>query len=272
MPVNFTRFQPGAGNNNKIELPIGTYTLIASVNMGETSEYGESAVTVTGQNAPEVVLRMAPIPAIPVEVLVDQATGATSDKVPTAQQLGLMLNAMQQTGSRRGSSSVGMMQTRDRSYFHPLPGTYRLVSRGIGTWFVKSAVYGATDLLRQDLVVAQGSGSSPIVLMVSNQTGSLQGTVKLNGVPAGAWVYLVPTGASANAIYSVRSGPTGVFSFAYLPPGSYQAIGFELRHQENYRDPKILSQYSTYVHNVTIEAGNKSTLDLDAVPVAEMLP
>ena len=271
MPVNFIRGQPGS-SGSKVELPVGTYTLTTSINMGETSEYGESLVTVTGQNTPEVVLRMASVPAIPVDVIADQSTGTTSDKVPSAQQLGLILNVVQQSGSRRGSSSLGVVLAHDRSYFHPSPGAYRLGSRSTGQWFIKSAFYGATDLLQQDLVVAQGSGSSPIILTVSNQTGSLQGTAKLNGVPAAAWIYLIPTGSSANAIYSVRSGLSGVFNFAYLPPGSYQAIGFELRHQENYRDPKVLSQYSTYTHTVTIEVGNKSALDLDAVTTAEMMP
>ena len=270
IPVSFMRFQPGSGS--KIELPLGTYTLTASMNMGEATEYGESSVTVTGQNTPEVTLRMASVPAIPVDVMVDQGSGSTSDKAPTPAQLGLMLNSVQQSVLRRGNSSVGVVQARDRSYLHALPGTYRLVSRSMGPWFIKSAFYGATDLLQQDLVIAQGSGSSPIALTVSNQTGSLQGTAKLNGIPSSVWVYLVPTGPAANAIYSVRSSPAGVFNYAYLPPGSYQVIGFELRHPENYRDPEVLAKYTTYTHNVTITSGNKATLDLDAVTAAGMLP
>jgi hypothetical protein len=270
IPVSFMRFEPGGGGS-KIELPLGTYTLAASMNMGEASEYGETSVTVTGQNTPEAVLRMASVAAIPVEVVIDQGSAATSDKVPIPQQFGLMLTAMQQS-SFFGNPSVGVMQNRDRSYFHPSPGTYRLVSRSNGQWFIKSAVYGATDLLQQDLVVAQGSGSSPIVLTVSNQTGSLQGTAKLAGIPASAWIYLIPSSPAANSIYSVRSSPAGVFNFAYLPSGSYRAIGFELRHEDNYRDPDALSKYTTFTRTVTITAGNKTSLDLDAVSAAEMLP
>lgn len=269
IPVNFIRSESGPAS--RIELPLGTYSLTAFLNLGDTSEYGETSVTVSGQNTPEAVLRMVSVPAIPVEVSVDQGSATTSDKVPVPQQLGLTLNAMQQTGLF-GNSSTGVLQSRDRSYFRPSPGTYRLVSRGAGPWFIKSATYGTTDLLQNDLTVAPGAGSSPIMLTVSNQTGSLQGATSIHGVPVPAWIYLIPTGPSANSIYSVRSSTTGTFNFAYLPAGSYQAVGFELRHQENYRDPNVLSKYAIFVKSVTITAGNKATIDLDAITAEEMLP
>ncbi|MBS1799175.1 MAG: hypothetical protein JSS95_05045 [Acidobacteria bacterium] len=267
--VNLMRYEPGAVS--RVELPLGTYTLTAFMNLGESSEYGESQVTVTGQNTPEVVLHMASVPAIPVEVIADQGLAATSDKVPMPQQLGLALNTIQESG-RFGNSMVGLVQSRDRSYFHPSPGTYRLVSRSAGPWFIKSASYGVTDLLQSDLVVAPGAGSSPIVLTVSNQTGSVLGTASIHGVPSPAWIYLIPAGPAANLIYSVRSGTTGAFNLAYLPAGSYQAVAFELRHQENYRDPSVLSKYATFVKSVTITAGNKAMLDLNAIAAGEMLP
>jgi hypothetical protein len=273
IPVNVNRLQGESGT--RIELPVGTYTLTANLNMGDISEYGETTVTVTGQNNPEAVLHMASIPAIPVEVVVDQAPGSstTSDKAPTPQQLGLMMNDTQHLGSRRGSSSLGLVTIRDRgSYFHAMPGTYRLVSRNSGQWYVKAATFGATDLLQQDLVVAQGSGNSPILVTVSNQTGSLQGTARLSGVPSSAWIYLIPTATSTTPAFSTRSSPEGTFNFPYLPPGSYQAIGFELRHQDDYRDPKALARYSTFTHAVTITSGNKVTFDVDAVPSSEMVP
>jgi hypothetical protein len=64
----------------------------------------------------------------------------------------------------------------------------------------------------------------------------------------------------------------GSFNFPFLPPGTYQAISFENRHSLDYRDPKALAPFSTYVRSVTITSGNKATLDLDAVPDAEMNP
>jgi hypothetical protein len=59
---------------------------------------------------------------------------------------------------------------------------------------------------------------------------------------------------------------------AHLPPGSYQAIAFEGRHSANYRDPASLAPFSSHARSVTVNAGDKPTLNLDAVPVAEVAP
>jgi hypothetical protein len=107
---------------------------------------------------------------------------------------------------------------------------------------------------------------------VSNVTGSLQGTVNLNGSPAACWVYLIPTSPNAQSVIAMRSGNSGSYTSAHLPPGSYQAIAFEQRHSANYRDPASLASFNSHVHSVTVNAGEKPTLNLDAVPVAEVTP
>ena len=111
-----------------------------------------------------------------------------------------------------------------------------------------------------------------ISLINVTATASLQGTVNLNGSPSAGWVYLVPTGPSAQAVFSLHSGTSGTYTAAHLPPGSYQAIAFERRHSANYRDAASLAPYSNYVHTVTVNAGDKPTLNLDAVPVKEVTP
>jgi hypothetical protein len=103
--------------------------------------------------------------------------------------------------------------------------------------------------------------------------GGLQGTVSLNGNPAPTWVYLIPTTPSAQAVITLRSnGSTGSYSSTRLPPGSYQAVAFEGRHSANYRDPASLAPFSSHVHSVTVSAGAEPTLNLDAVPIAEVTP
>jgi hypothetical protein len=85
-------------------------------------------------------------------------------------------------------------------------------------------------------------------------------------------VYLIPTGPSAQTVIMLRSNSTGSFTSAHLPPGSYQAVAFEDRHSANYRDPASLAPFSSHVHSVTVNVGDKPTLNLDAVPVAEVAP
>jgi hypothetical protein len=263
----------GGGGETKIQLPPGTYTLTARRNNPENPEQAETTVTVPDHDISGVVLQFAPVPSIPVELVVDSsATSDNKDQPPTLPQLGLALES-NQPDPERGDSMVRPTARRDQSFvFMVPPGSYRLQGRSTGTWYVKSAGYGDADLLRQDLVVAPGAAGTPIRVVVSNLTGSLQGTVNLNGAPAACWVYLIPTSASAQSVISLRSTSSGTYTAAHLPPGSYQAIAFERRHSANYRDEASLAPFSSHVHSVTVNSGDKPTLNLEAVPVAEVAP
>jgi hypothetical protein len=83
---------------------------------------------------------------------------------------------------------------------------------------------------------------------------------------------LIPAGVNAQSVLSVRSNGSGIYTAAHLPPGSYQAIAFERKHSANYRDAASLAPFSGHVRSVTVNAGDKPTLNLDAVPVAEVAP
>jgi hypothetical protein len=269
--VSVIRGGPGGGMDDmRIALPSGTFTLIGTLNRGESAEYGETTVTVTDQNLAGVTLQLAPVASIPVQIVIE--SGSTSDKAPpTAQQLGLMMQNIQEY--RIGSTSFMAMTGKDReTSIKPTPGTYRFSARNSGQWFVKSATYGTTDLLRQNVTVAAGAGSSPLVVTVSDQTGGLQGTTRRNGVSAPGWLEVIPTMPSAFPLYTIRSNMDGSFNFSSLPPGTYQVLAFESRHSVDYRDPKVLAPFSTYLRDVTITSGNKATLDIDLIPDAELNP
>jgi hypothetical protein len=263
----------GPGGETKIQLPPGTYTLTARRNNPESPEQAETTVTVPDHDISGVVLQFALIPAIPVELLVDSSvTSDNNDQPPQLPQLGLVLQS-DDPDPERGDPSVRPTARRDQSYvFNAPPGSYRLLSRNSGGWYIKSASYGDADLLQQELVTAPGGAGTPIRVVVSNQTGSLQGTVNLNGSPAACWVYLISNGGSAQPVLSLRSNGSGNYSVAHLPPGSYQAVAFERRRSANYRDAASLAAFANHVRSVTVNAGEKPTLNLDAVPVAEVAP
>jgi hypothetical protein len=262
----------GSSGEMKIQLPQGTYTLTARM-MGdpEAPEQAETTVTVPDHDISGVVLQFFPVPAIPVELVVDGAS--TSDNTPpNLQQMGLTLQS-EQADPDRGDSSVRLTTRRDQSFvFVAPPGGYRLAARNSGAWYVKSVTYGDSDLIQQELVVAPGAAGTPIRVVVSNEMGSLQGSVKLNGDPSASWVYLIPSSLGVQTVYTTRSNASGGYSFTHLPPGSYQVVAFERRHSADYRNPESIAPFSGEVHSVNINAGDKPTLNLDAVPVAEVIP
>lgn len=291
-----------------ISLPIGTYLLSARTQNQEGMEVAETRVTVTGAGSEAetagVVLRFVEIPAIPVELSIDpsatsdntssssgnyQANGSQtvvrggssvqlpsfgigSQSNPTPQQFGLTLQRVDQNDDD-GMTNFGVQQRREgTAVFMAPPGTYRLTARGQGRWYIKSASFGTSDLSSENLVVAAGASSATIHLVVTNQMGSLQGTVKLSGQPASSWVYLISTTPSLTPIITLRTNSSGTFSNPYLPPGTYQAIAFEHRHAADFTDPETLKGYSIYLQTVTVTAGNQATLSLNAVPQTEVAP
>jgi len=270
LPVRFS----GSGKTGgaRMELPSGTYTLGASVMSPDGAEQGETSVTVTDHDVSGVVFHLSPVAALPVEVLVDGAS--TSDTTqPKIQQLGLMLEN-DRLDSEIFSSTIRPTLRKDGTFvFTAPPGNYRLRASGNGSWYVKSASYGASDLLQQDLVVGPGADGTPIRVGVSSQTASLQGACRAGNLPTDCWVYLVPMTPSAYSVFILRANSEqGIYSYSNLPPGSYQAIAFEQRHSADYRDPATIAPFATHLRTITLAAGEKPTLDLDVVPEAEIVP
>jgi hypothetical protein len=260
------------GGERKIQLPQGTYALtVRTVADTDSPELAETTVTVPDHDISGLVLRFSPIPSIPVELLIDESS--SSDLTPPGlPQLGLNLQS-EQTDLDGGYASLGLSSRAHETFiFSAPPGSYRLAGRNSGAWYIKSASYGDSDLLEQELVVAPGASGTPIRVVVSNQTGTLQGTVHLNGDPVTSWVYLIPSGPSVQVEYSTRSNSTGSYSFTHLPPGSYQAVAFQRRHSANYRSSESLTPFGDHVHSITVNAGDKPTLNLDAVPETEVIP
>lgn len=269
LPVRLSRSQEP--NAARMELPSGTYTLSATVMTTDGMEEGDTTVTVTDHDVSGVVFHLAPLPSLPVEMSVDQA--ATSDNPPRLIQLGLMLERSDpDVNDLNGSISLSMRRDGSMSFLAS-PGSYRLHVRNNGSnWYIKSASYGATDILDQDIVLAPGAGGTPLRITVSDQTAQLDGTCKLGGALATCWVYLIPTGPSATTVFMGRSEADGAFRFAHLPPGSYRAVAFEQRHSTDYSNPASLAAYASHVQTLTVSAGGRSTLDLDGISEREMVP
>ncbi|HEX2917842.1 MAG TPA: carboxypeptidase-like regulatory domain-containing protein [Edaphobacter sp.] len=268
-PAHIDRREDVDDGETQIALPSGTFTLVGQLSRAGGMEYGETEVSVADHAVEGVVLQLAPVAPIPVQMVVD--SDSTSDKTPTtSQQLGMMLQNVQGPGV--GASSFPVMVQNQEASFRPTPGVYRLVGRNYGHWFISSASCGTSDLLKQDIQVSWGGGASaPIVVTVSNQSGGLQGMVQLRGAGASIWVYAIPDGPTAVLFYTIRSNANGSYSFSSLPPGTYRLVAFEERRWASYSDPEVLRPYATYVHSIVITAGNTLTLNLDAVPSAEMV-
>lgn len=270
LPVHFSR--RNENGSFKLELPSGTYTLNATVISPDGILEGDTSVTVADADVSGVVFHLEPVPTLPVELQVD-ADSTSDNPQPNLMQFGLML---ENTVDDPDNFSFPLPLTAQKGggmSFRASPGSYRLRARNNqGLWYIKSASYGVSELLQQEFVVAPGSGGIPIRITVSDQTASLQGTCTQSGVAAACWVYLIPTTPSASTVFTAHSNEQGVYSYAHLPPGTYQAVAFEQMHSADYSDAAVLTPFATHLRTVTVRAGEKPTLDLDTVSEAEMAP
>ncbi len=274
--------EPGAV---RLNLPSGTYALHVTRFSRDGMQYGESKVTVPDHDVSGAMLHLAALSGIPVELVVDTSsaqtpaggnggrTGATAPNPPNIIQFNLVLEPVDTDVTSPFQFGVRPTQQRDNSALITAPpGVYRLNASGSGGWYVRSATSRGTDLMREPLTVSPGSSPSPITLVVSNQTGSLQGTVKLAGTPSACWIYLIANAPALPAVIIRRSDLSGSFRITDVPPGSYRAVAFPYRHSANLEDPAVLNRFATHLGSVSVSAGAAANLDLEAVTVKEMAP
>jgi hypothetical protein len=260
----------------RMQLPSGNFTLEATINTANGPQIAETDITVGSHDLSGVVLHFVPTPSIPVELSV--APSATSDNAdatpPSPQQLGITLQRIDGGDDPAFAPNLAQLQARRDGppVFNAEPGTYRLSARNSSPWFIQTATYGQTDLLTQNLVVGAGSGGLSIRLVVSNQTGTVQGTVNLEGTPSPAWIYFVSSIPAAARVISLRSNIDGSFRQTYLPPGTYQVLAFESRATVDLSNPNSVAPYAAKIQSVTITAGNTSNVNLEATPQSEVVP
>lgn len=276
--VNASRLQDSG--SLRLDLPSGTYSLHATQYSREGIQFGESSVTVPDHDISGPTLHLSSLPNIPVEVIVDTSTtqassaggGRLSDTAPSAMQFNLALQPIEVDSTSMFQFGIRPTQQRDSgATLAAPPGAYRLTASIGGGWYIRSASSRGADLLHENLVISPGSSPSPITLVVSNQMGSVQGTVKLSGVSSACWVYLIAASPALPAVIVGRSDSSGRFSIS-LPPGSYHAVAFPFRHSANLLDPAVLNRFSTHVGVASVSAGSSSNLDLDSVSAKELVP
>jgi hypothetical protein len=273
VPYTFT-----GDSDIRLNLPPGNYVLQLHHRGfgGDAVEQASISVLPSAQTN-TIALQFAPVSAIPIDISIDSAAPSAMTAAgqtptpPNARYFGLILDPTDAIPSF-GSEQVRPVDRRNEptSFVAP-PGTYRLRS-GAGNWYILTATYGGSDLLSHDLLVTPGTGTTPIEIVVSNQTASLSGNVALNGKPASCWIYLFANSPSSTPLFTFRSGTQGTWNEPYLPPGSYSVIAFAHRHALDPNDPKALAPYATHVGSITVQSGEKATLNLEAVPDAELQP
>lgn len=146
------------------------------------------------------------------------------------------------------------------------PGVYSAAMRA-STGYVKSAVCGNTDLLREDLIVPDGGAVPPIEITLAQDSGSL--TLKLPaGTDNSAGILIVPD--TSPALAEERPFQDGAELFvAGLAPGDYKVFAFASLDEVEYANPDVLARYRSNATEVTIPPNGTVTASVQLIPVEE---
>jgi hypothetical protein len=153
------------------------------------------------------------------------------------------------------------------------PGSYWLrFNSPMG--YVSSATAGATDLLREPLVVGSGANIS-VEITLRDDVAELEG--KVTGIPPpqekdgfwhpSAWIYCVPLPDSTGIFAAWSQSSDGTLGTFGLAPGSYRVLAFAAEQPElPYRDPEAMRAYESNGQVIHLSPGEKASIELSLIP------
>jgi hypothetical protein len=140
--------------------------------------------------------------------------------------------------------------------------------RGYG-WSTSFSGSSGVDLLRDPLVIAEGSDPQPIEALVRNDSASLDGSVRLD---AGQQVATILVFSEKNLLSSLRTfaaNPSGDFHVQGLAPGDYDVLAFDRVDGIEYENREALSSYLSHAAHVTLAAEQQSKVTVDLIHTRE---
>jgi Carboxypeptidase regulatory-like domain len=223
------------GDVDGVTLPLGSaITIPVSIDLRPTS--GASQAVVAADALPVRELAVSAVRLIPTDVRIDNME-------------------FQAEKNERGGLA-----------FHNLvPGHYSVEISATSPWYVRSAVCGTTDLLREELVIAAGRHPDPLEVVLRDDGASLKGKIVSGGRPVGGSVLLFSDQTSLTHARTALIGPGADFEFTSLAPGDYRLLAFDRETLQGleFRNPEALAPYVAKATTITLHAGDEATLNVE---------
>jgi hypothetical protein len=152
-------------------------------------------------------------------------------------------------------------------------GLYDVSAFSFDTCFVKSATAGVVDILETGLVVSSGLAPSPLQIVLSSKSATVEGTVRRDdGLPVpGGTVVLVsdhPRGRHRDYDRYASTDRSGNFSIQAVEPGSYHAFAWRGVDAEDWEDPDFRQPFLPKAQAFSVSEDEKKTLQLTLLPAS----
>lgn len=265
------RFNPDDASFSA-RLPSGTYTVRAtSFNRQGPASRASATITVAA-NVSGIRLPLPPAATIPVVVKTEFTNQPSSADVQGGiskagyDRKPAQYASVQLTGLDGATGVYSTYEAADNiaplSLRNVEPGRYTAQVSPHGPWYVQSATHGQTDLLREDLVVAQGD-ASPIEIVLRDDGGSVAGSATSDNVAVPAVVLAVPERRSTapQTQYASERG----FTINTLAPGDYLLFAFDSVDGLEYTNREALEPYASRATHVTVNSKGTATVTLTLI-------
>lgn len=145
------------------------------------------------------------------------------------------------------------------------PGRYSVDISTTAPWYVRSARIGATDLLREDLVIGAGHRAEPLEIVLRDDGARLKGNFLADGQSAGGWVLVCADQELLTHARTTLIAPGSGFEFVSVAPGDYKVLVFdrETFAALEFRNPEVLAPYLSKAATVTLHPGEEATINVE---------
>jgi hypothetical protein len=140
-------------------------------------------------------------------------------------------------------------------------GSYAVALTATGNVYAQSISRGATDLIREPLVVRPGDAPDVIRVVVA-QGAMVEGVTRRAGSPMQAWVYAVPERADARLLNAVASDANGKFRLEGLAPDRYLFFASDVEIPLDVHNAAEMSHWQKVGQSLTLEAGKTASVEL----------
>jgi hypothetical protein len=263
-------------------VPPGRYTAVArSGGRSGDPRTAQQALAVSGQNVDGVTLILQPGVTVSGNITVESSgTPAPADysifrvDLPDVDPLpgGGPAGRGGRGGSLGGDNGVQKNGTFSIAGLQPGLHYVRVAgggAQGGGQWTLKSVTIGGVDVTDVPFELKPGQNVDSVTVVLSDRTTEVAGTVRdaRNAAAAGMTVIAFATEppywrAQSRRISTSRTGDTGAYRIRGLPAGDYYLLAADDVEQGEWFDPAYLDSVKDKATRVTLNEGDKKTLDL----------
>jgi hypothetical protein len=145
------------------------------------------------------------------------------------------------------------------------PGIYDVQVQPMGNGYVASLSSSGADLLREPLVIAEGSDPQPIEAVLRDDSASLDGSVRVDAGQQLATVLVFSEKNIASSLHTFAANASGEFHLQGLAPGDYDVLAFDRVDGIEYQNREALAAYLSHAAHVTLAAAQQGKVTVDLI-------